>query len=448
MSRHLDDLITKTGPGDRSTVEAALGFSLDDATWSKWRGSERLRRDLVRSQAGRDQSVPSSAAPAPWEPPAIVARHRDRTRAFAERLVKAPEPVRNGRLARMHVDELELEDRVAICDTCPDRAGHRCTRCGCPAEQELATQLGASAFRCPLARFPTVERERPAAEEYVGHHGNPCRVRHRDGTPTHLGRLFAAHPHAFLVCSGPSLRSLDLHRLRAWGVVAMGVNNSPAGVHAGGRGWRPNLHTYVDPPKKFCEQLFADPQVMTFAPARESRANVTTWDRERRAYDPVGRRVEQCANVWLYDRHATFDPSTYLTEPGFSWGCDVRHSDPDDVAGSKSVMLVAVKLLFYLGVRNLYILGADFGAASDDGAWYAFPQSKDRRARASNHNTFARLDRRFRMLRPYFRDAGFHVWNCTPGGNLHAFPRMAFDDALERASLDQTLRTDGRYGGT
>lgn len=42
--------------------------------------------------------------------------------------------------------------RLEICDTCEERQGNRCTKCGC----RLSLKARGRAFRCPINKWPEV----------------------------------------------------------------------------------------------------------------------------------------------------------------------------------------------------------------------------------------------------------------------------------------------------
>ena len=61
----------------------------------------------------------------------------------------------------------------------------------------------------------------------------------------------------------------------------------------------------------------------------------------------------------MHDRQPTdradarFRAERFLTENTFNWGCDKEVDDGIGFKGGRTVMLPALKLLFYLGVRTV-----------------------------------------------------------------------------------------------
>jgi hypothetical protein len=95
-------------------------------------------------------------------------------------------------------------------------------------------------------------------------------------------------------------------------------------------------------------------------------------------------------------------------------------------------MLVALKVLFVLGFRRVFLLGCDFRMRYGESN-YAFPQERTRRIVRHNNQTYRVLNDWLSWLRPEFERERFEVRNCTPRSGLHAFPCLSFQAALELA---------------
>ena len=146
-----------------------------------------------------------------------------------------------------------------------------------------------------------------------------------------------------------------------------------------------------------------------------------------------------------YRRGEHFDHRQFLDEDTVCWGNNGGTRDSLGIKGKRSVMLVALRLLHYLGFRTVYLLGADFKMSEDRG--YAFDET--RTPEAVRHNTvlYRALNRRFEALRDHFRRARFTVVNCTPGSGLTAFEHIPYDQAVERAAAEcsKPVSTRGWY---
>lgn len=219
---------------------------------------------------------------------------------------------------------------------------------------------------------------------------------------------------AFLICGGPSFAKLDPAPLRRPGVVTMAVNNSV-------KSFRPRLWTCVDNPDHFLRSIWLDPDIIKFAPIKQVNARVFDSDR----WEYMRLRISQCPATFFYHRNAEFNAGRFLTEPTINWGNDEKNG------GGRSVMLVAIRLLYYLGIRRIFLLGCDF--KMEGGYTYHFDQARAPGSVNGNNGTYRLLNERFRQLRPVFEAAGLRVFNCNPDSGLDAFEKIPFERALEMA---------------
>ena len=93
-------------------------------------------------------------------------------------------------------------------------------------------------------------------------------------------------------------------------------------------------------------------------------------------------------------------------------------------------MLLAVRLMHYLGVRRVYLLGVDFGMQGSERQVgnYAFGQAGSPNG---NNNAYRVLSEWFAQLKPIFDADRFEIYNCNPESRLTVFPHVPFDTALE-----------------
>lgn len=253
------------------------------------------------------------------------------------------------------------------------------------------------------------------------------RVVDRWGEDTSLRDLWRNSP-GFLVGGGPSLRGLDLSFLRARGVVSMGVNNVA--------GFAPvSAWTFSDPPEKFHHGIHLDPSVLTFCPIPKLRKKIRVKQPDGTFVFP-GARVRDCPGVIGYERSCQFVAAEFLTSRGATWGNN--NKGVEKTGGPKLLfsMFLAVRLLHYLGVRRVYMIGVDFGmpAIGRDDEQYAFEQARPQAVRNGCNNSYRQAAAWFRELRPIFDDAGFHVFNCNPASNLDAFDFVPLETAVADAT--------------
>jgi len=246
---------------------------------------------------------------------------------------------------------------------------------------------------------------------------------------------------AFLIVNGKSLQALDLNALRERpGIVTMGVNN----------GWlyyRPNLWTCVDDVTHFADVGWKDPSILKFVPVGK-KAHRLRIRKKDGSFAESSFRIRQMPACLFYARNDEFNPDTFLTEPTVNWGMETHRKCPLGHKGSRSVMLAALRLLFYVGFRHVYIVGADF-KMEEDAQNYVFPQDRTANSVKGNNSTFRILNDRFDATQPHFLEAGFHVHNCTPDSGLKSFPYVPYAEAVEMASAEcsKVIDSAGWYEG-
>ncbi|MCI0541076.1 MAG: hypothetical protein L0Z50_38225 [Verrucomicrobiales bacterium] len=253
----------------------------------------------------------------------------------------------------------------------------------------------------------------------------------QDHHPLWLGDIYRGGS-IFLIASGPSFASLDHSLLRRPGILTMGINNSP-------RTFRPHLWVSVDSPDHFLRSIWLDPTIMKFAPICHAAKFIFNSDE----WKFTDTRVGDCPNVVYFKRNEHFKANQYLWEDCINWG---NHKDH---GGGRSVLLAAIRILFILGIRRVYLLGVDF--KMDENTKYHFEQDRHQGSISGNNATYLKLNEWFAELRPLFEKQDFHILNCNPESNLKAFDFISYDDALLRmlGEFDNvnvaSERTNGLY---
>lgn len=279
------------------------------------------------------------------------------------------------------------------------------------------------------------------------------------GQQIHINGLYKGAA-AFLCCSGPSLLQHDLTRLQ--GLITLSVNNCPVTLRKHG-GFSPTFWTMTDDIRNFVKSIYEDPAIIKFVPDGKPSHNL--WDNNKWEKSPV--KVRDCPGIIYYsrptaDQNEYFRADTFLDDTRFNWGnhaqrCRCGHFKakdgprecPDcgerDWWGSRSCMLVAIRILYELGFKNVFLLGCDF--KMEEGKQnYAFEQDRSRGAVNNNNNTYRHLNWRFDQLQPLFQKIGFHVYNCYKESGLKSFPYISYERALEIANVvPGEDRTAGLY---
>ncbi|MBI5817469.1 MAG: class I SAM-dependent methyltransferase [Verrucomicrobia bacterium] len=293
----------------------------------------------------------------------------------------------------------------------------RAAGCGWPMAAKTKNQRPKTAAKTPVSRpSPSVA---------------PVLTHTAANKPLDLAGFFHGRS-AFLICGGPSFASLDHTKLRQPGILTMGLNNSP-------RTFRPNLWTFVDGPDHFLRSIFLDPTILKFCPIKQVNGRVFNSD----AWTYMDTAVGQCPATVFYHRHCGWNAKTFLTEPTICWGNDGapktekgKTPPPAPPGGwsGRSVMLVAIRLLHYLGIKRIFLLGADFKMS--EGQKYHFDQDRNGGSISGNNDTYGKLQMRFTEVRPIFEAAGLTIKNCNLDSGLTAFDKVSFDDAVKLA-LDE-----------
>lgn len=287
----------------------------------------------------------------------------------------------------------------------------------------------------------------------------------------HPLRNLAGRGAGFLVCGGPSLQDIDLNLLRRRGIFSLGVNNAAAHAPV-------SAFCCGDPVEKFHHGIFFDPDTLKLVPQPKlgKRVRVSVGNGEFRwsAY-----RVMDCPNVFGFSRGDQWDPPNFLNMPSATWGCGTDASKRLDKPKILFTFFLGLRLMHYLGLRRVYLLGVDFymtpekGYAfeqaivrpdfstriddeeniparyraeyvkHEDGAWYKLSD-----ASRGNNNSYRVAIPMLAELKPHFDAAGFEVYQCNPKSHLTVFPHVAFEEALKDCQgivPDEPWNTGGHY---
>ena len=246
--------------------------------------------------------------------------------------------------------------------------------------------------------------------------------------PVNLLNTFYGDPegsggHCVFVGSGPSLRGLDASLLRRRGIQVFAVNNVAA------RTVRATLWACTDEPDSFHPCIWLDPTL----PKMITKEHYI--------------KVKHYPNVFYYVKNEEFKVSTYLEEDTVNFGNDKYSVDELGNKGRRSTMLCAIKLMYYLGIRHIYLLGCDFHMKY--GEPYCFEQKKWTGGCESNNIGFDILSSRFQALLPEFEAKGLHIVNCTPESKLEVFPSRPLLEILDSLVIPPAKEGElaGMYGG-
>lgn len=275
------------------------------------------------------------------------------------------------------------------------------------------------------------DRLDPADPKFLSRWRDPLVVLDRRRQPaSDVLRGLLAGRSAFLMGGGPSANDLPLELLSRRGTWTMAVNNC-----AGHPRVRPQAFVCSDPPSKFSHSIWLDPAVMKFIPVpklggRRARLRQKV-DGEFR---PLDVNVSECPNVWAFQRYSWLSPDDrFFLEDGALWGNHQAGVERTGQPKTVCTMLLALRLLAFLGAKRIYLVGVDFRMA--EGYGYSFGQSRDAGAVASNNAQFRVVNQWCceMQARGVFERHGVQVFNCFEKSGLRAFPHYPFDLAVQEA---------------
>lgn len=266
----------------------------------------------------------------------------------------------------------------------------------------------------------------PISERIDKLRGNPFFFRD-NGQPVDLLGLYKGGS-VFLLLNGPSMKFVNTSLLKTPGILTYGVNN---GAHF----TRPNFWSCVDNPSRFMQSIWADPAIQKFVPTSHFPRPV--WDHQLNTTSAL--RVSDFPNVLGIRRNERFSADKWLDETTINWG---NHGS---LGGGRSVMLVALKVCYLLGFKNVYLVGCDFTMTQQNG--YFFEEQRTEKAVQNNLNSYRIMGEYFAALQPRFLEAGFNVFNTYPDSGLRAFPFIGFEEAVREATASITeLLSETTYG--
>lgn len=278
-----------------------------------------------------------------------------------------------------------------------------------------------------------------------------------DGQAVNIANIYRGYS-AFLLVNGPSLRDADLEQLARPGVLTLGVNNGPSV-------FRPNLWVMGDDVTSFVRSIWLDPKILKFVPNGKQNKELFNNDK----MEKMTTRVKNCPSIVTFEMNRAYNKNTFLTDNTLNWGCYgyacvCGYEDPwrkaddneDDKTerkrlekqgikklrecpkcgqnrwGCRSIFFYGLGLPYRLGIRTLYVVGADFTMAEDH--TYAFKQARHGQSVKNNNQYYKEINTRCTEMLPHFRSHGYTVYNCYEQSGLTAYPYMPLADAIEAAT--------------
>ncbi len=268
----------------------------------------------------------------------------------------------------------------------------------------------------------------------------------------------------FLCGGGPSIKELPYHRLAERGICSLGINNIAGMVPC-------RAFTLSDPPEKAHHGIWRDPAILKLIPRPKFTRRGRGTTREKLpdgSFKYLEKRTIDYPSTFGYERRGWhladrfFDGRTITKVDGKLQETDL-HAATVGNNGKEGVpftgrpkiiftLFLGLRLLHYLGVRRVYLLGVDFfmdpGKAEERIGNYAFDEQRDRGAIDGNNAIYHVANDMLCEMVPYFEKQQFFVFNVNPVSRLRAFPHIPWDEAFadcKNGVPDEPLSLDGWY---
>jgi hypothetical protein len=226
----------------------------------------------------------------------------------------------------------------------------------------------------------------------------------------------------FVLAAGPSINQQDLQPLRG----ELCISTSNFFVHKDYRSVAPQYH---------CVPNFCSPPFPELA--------AVTWFTEMHRGIGLATLITDLGNRRHIVNHGLFDGrSVHYIDTQGSW--DGPLPDPFDLTQpmppAQSVPIMAIMVAFYLGCREVYLLGCDhswldhYGEshhfyAERQAAWVAWG-GEAWSSYGEELHSIHELWTQYEKLRAHAERTGRHIYNATSGGRLDVFERVSLEDVV------------------
>lgn len=329
-------------------------------------------------------------------------------------------------------------DRIKI-QGCREHFAHIAGKVGEAGLVELAIQRAAAS------------EELPSDGKWI----DPLAVYDRRGKQADAMRDLLAGRSVFLAGGGPSANELPLEQLERRGAWTMCINNM-----AGHARFRPQAMVCTDPPEKFTDAVWLDPQIAKFIPVPKlidpDRGKLRTRLPDG-SFAPLMRRkhqmtTQECPNVWAVKRRDWIAiDDTFFTDDAAPNGQYKKGVEKSGERRTICTMIFAMRVLRYLGAREVFLLGVDFHMDPRrplDGN-YSFGEGRTPEVCAANNNQYLVVNDWLCRLQEagVFERFDIRFYNCNQLSGLRAFPYVPFETALDRvcAGVEAVPRLHGWY---
>jgi hypothetical protein len=221
----------------------------------------------------------------------------------------------------------------------------------------------------------------------------------------------------FILACGPSLKTYDLSLLN--GKHTLGINFSPLV-------YKPEMWIATDRPSGYPESIWSDDAILKFCP---------DWNKYHYLNINNGQemKVSDVPNTLFFNLQSSFRPDYWLHQNKFVWGNLDSEVDSLGVKGIRSTFMVAIKMAWYLGFRNVFLLGADFNS-NQESSYCIDGMFNTEAVIKKNMSSYEAMNIRLSYLAPQLEAEGMNIFNCNPESGLTAFDYLSYHDAIDVTS--------------
>jgi len=109
-------------------------------------------------------------------------------------------------------------------------------------------------------------------------------------------------------------------------------------------------------------------------------------------------------------------------------------------------MIGALRVLYYLGFQEVYLMGCDWEMPTDMGKEaYAWEEDRAEVVREKNNAMYTWIENVLKKLQPGFDKANFRIYNCNRNSKLSLYPYIEYEDAIDRCTIPPLEQTRGWY---
>lgn len=206
----------------------------------------------------------------------------------------------------------------------------------------------------------------------------------------------------FIVGCGPSLRMEDLDVLSKNNIITFSMNRIYYAFEK--TSWRPDYYVISD--YRFFEE---DTDVIENIPVDTKFYGDATPEYWSMPHDE---------SIYKFHIHWEYK---YTDTYKISGDCS------QSVYFGPTVAYIILQFAFYMGFKNIYLLGIDNGSSKKDGSVEHFCNNYTERTRQMYSTYYDEANFCYKAAKDYAEAHGINIFNATRGGQLEVFPRVNFD---------------------